>query len=112
MAQINQQQKYLANNLRLQINVVGIANSKKMLFNDEGISSANWKTALEKGKEMNIEEFVKTIQTKNFRNSVFADVTANEVVATCYDQFFEKSISIVACNKIACSSPYDYTTKN
>ena len=54
---------------------------------------------------MNIEEFVDTIQSKNLRNSVFADVTANDVVANVYDRLFEKSISVVACNKIACSSP-------
>ncbi len=42
------------------------------------------------------------------RNSVFADVTANSGVATCYDRLLQKSISVVACNKIACSSPYEY----
>jgi aspartokinase/homoserine dehydrogenase 1 len=46
------------------------------------------------------------VQSKNLRNSVFVDVTASETVAGVYDRLFEKSISIVACNKIACSSPY------
>jgi aspartokinase/homoserine dehydrogenase 1 len=85
---------------------VGIANSKKMAFDDEGIDMADWQTALESGKKMDIEKFVNTIQSKNLRNAVFVDVTASETVAEVYDRLFEKSISIVACNKIACSSPY------
>ncbi len=106
LSQLNGQQKYLAEHLRLQINVAGIANSKKMVFSDEGINLKNWKAALDNGSNMNIDEFVSTIQSKNLRNAVFVDVTANEVVASVYDRLFEKSISIVACNKIACSSPY------
>ncbi|HVG16903.1 MAG TPA: bifunctional aspartate kinase/homoserine dehydrogenase I, partial [Chitinophagaceae bacterium] len=106
LGQLNSQQKYLADHLRLQINVVGIANSKKMVFDDEGLDLQNWKAALDNGNAMNIDEFVAIIQSKNLRNAVFVDVTANEAVAGVYDRVFEKSISIVACNKIACSSPY------
>src|SRR6202022_4072310 len=32
-------------------------------------------------------------------------------VAKSYGSLFEKSISVVACNKIACSSPYKYYRK-
>jgi aspartokinase/homoserine dehydrogenase 1 len=42
----------------------------------------------------------------NLRNSVFVDVTAHEGVANVYAQLLEKAVSVVACNKIACSSPY------
>ena len=106
LGQLHQQQQYLADHLRLQINVAGVANSKKMAFDDDGINTGDWKTILNSGKQMNIEEFVDTIQSKNLRNTVFVDVTASEVVASVYDRLFEKSISVVACNKIACSSPY------
>ena len=60
---------------------------------------------------MDLAEFVRRTRSKNLRNSVFADVTANEAVAACYDHLFRKSISVVACNKIACSSPFDYYKK-
>jgi len=111
VAQILKQQKYLQEKLHLRINVVGLANSKKMLFNDEGIDLNNWKDLLADGQTMNMQEFIDAILAKNLRNAVFADVTANELVASCYDQFLEKSISVVACNKIACSSSYAYYTK-
>ncbi len=111
VAQILQQQKYLQEKLHLRINVVGLANSKKMLFNDGGIDLNKWKDLLANGSAMNMQEFIDAILAKNLRNAVFADVTANELVASCYDQFLEKSISVVACNKIACSSGYPYYTK-
>lgn len=112
VAQIFQQQQYLLKNLHLKINVVGLCNSKKMLFKDEGINLTQWKALLlSEGEAMNMEQFIKRIQSKNLRNSVFADVTANEMVATCYEELLQKSISVVACNKIACSSSFEYYKK-
>ena len=111
LAQLMQQEKYLEEHLRLQVNVIGIANSRKMVFNDEGIHLGNWKAELEKGEQMNLEKFIDTIRSKNLRNSLFTDVTANDLVAQCYGQLLEKSISVVACNKVACSSPYEYYKK-
>ena len=112
VAQILQQQQYLLQNLHLKINVVGLGNSKKMLFKDEGIDLKQWKgLLLSDGETMDMQQFINRIQSKNLRNAVFADVTANEMVATCYDELLQKSISVVACNKIACSSSYDYYRK-
>ncbi|MES2773011.1 MAG: bifunctional aspartate kinase/homoserine dehydrogenase I [Bacteroidota bacterium] len=108
LQQLHQQQQYLQDNLLLQVRVVGMGNSKKMLFNDDGIDLNNWQTLLQDGEPMNHEGFIDTIRTKNLRNSVFADVTANSDIAKCYLQLLEKSIAVVACNKIACSSPYPY----
>ena len=50
---------------------------------------------------MNMKDFIRTIQKKNLRNSVFKDVTANNEVAEIYPHFLQKSISVVACNKVA-----------
>lgn len=111
LAQILQQQEYLLNALRLQIRVVGLANSRRMYFSADGIDLTAWKAALDTGDLMNLSEFIQRMQKKNLRNSVFVDVTANDKVAAIYDEVFQKSISIVACNKIACSSPYGYYKK-
>lgn len=106
MAQMQQQVQYLQQHLHMQMRLIGIANSRKMFFDDNGINLSNWKDQLKGGREMNLQQFVNTIQEKNLRNSVFVDVTANAQVASVYDQLLERSISVVACNKIACSSPY------
>jgi len=107
IGQISQQLSYLKEHLRLQIQIVGIANSKKILLNDTGIDLNNWKELLNTSTEGNIHSFVTAIIDKNLRNSVFVDVTANAEVATIYGTLLQKSIAVVACNKIACSSSYE-----
>jgi len=111
LAQLHQQQQYLQQHMRLQVRIVGMANSKKMVFSDEGIDLNNWREQLQKGEAMDLSKFIETIRSKNLRNSVFADVTANENVAQVYDQLLSKSISVVACNKVACSSAFAYYRK-
>ncbi len=111
LSQLQQQQSYLQKNLRLSVRVVGIANSKKMLFKDNGIDLKTWREQLKESGAMNLSEFVNSIKTKNFRNSVFVDVTANKDVASHYAEILEKSVTIVACNKIAASSSYSYYEK-
>lgn len=111
LAQLAQQQEYLQQNLRIQLQVIGLTNSRKMYFSDEGIDLKNWKEVLDKGEPADLDAFISKIHSKNLRNSVFVDVTATEKVANAYDRIFSRSISIVACNKIACSSPYSYYKK-
>jgi aspartokinase/homoserine dehydrogenase 1 len=107
--QIKQQVSYLQTTLRLQINIVGIANSKKQLIHPEGIDLNNahdWRAQLNVAPTGTIQDFVAAILDNNLRNSIFVDVTAHTAVADTYAQLLSKAISVVACNKIACSSPY------
>jgi aspartokinase/homoserine dehydrogenase 1 len=108
LGQLLQQQPFLQEHLNLQVRVAGIANSKKMLFADNGndISLKQWKEALQDGEPMQLNKFVDTIIQKNLRNSVFVDITANAEVAKIYEQLLSKAVSVVACNKIAASSSY------
>lgn len=104
--QLQQQKEYLQQQLRIQVRVIGLANSRKMVFNNDGIDLSNWKESLDKGAPMQLDAWIAGITSRNLRNAVFADVTANEDVAGIYAALLQKSISVVACNKIACSSPY------
>jgi len=108
IGQLYSQFGYLQEHLRLQIRVVGLANSKKICIQEEGIDLSDWKAQLTSAPEGNIHDFVTAIRSANLRNSVFVDVTANESVAGVYAALLEKSISVVACNKIACSSGYEH----
>jgi aspartokinase/homoserine dehydrogenase 1 len=111
LRQLNQQQKFLRDHLRLQVRVVGIANSKKTVTKNEGIDLSNWEESLGSGERSDINQFVDEIIEKNLRNSVFVDVTASEQVAKVYDRLLQRAVAVVACNKIACSSSYPYYTK-
>lgn len=106
IGQIQQQFKYLQDTLRLQIQITGLANSKRILINEEGLALDSWKEDLQQAPYGSIHDFVQQICSKNLRNSVFVDVTANAEVAGVYAALLAKSISVVACNKIAASSAY------
>jgi bifunctional aspartokinase / homoserine dehydrogenase 1 len=107
LSQLDQQSKYLEDKLQLQINLVGLANSRKMVFREAGIHLSNWRETLENGQPMHLDTFVSTIRNQNLRNAVFADVTAHESVASVYQNLLSKSVNVVACNKIAAASSYE-----
>lgn len=105
-SQLLQQQDYLQKHLQLNINVVAIANSKKVLLKEEGLDLKSWDTELANAPLMTLEEFKALIVEKNLRNSIFIDITADAGVAALYESLLQKSIAVVACNKIAASSNF------
>ncbi|MGJ8743511.1 bifunctional aspartate kinase/homoserine dehydrogenase I [Polaribacter sp.] len=107
LAQLHQQKKFLKENLKLNIRVIGIANSRKMAFNIEGINLKNWKEVLENGEPTTLDSFHKKVKESNLINSVFVDNTANQQVSEIYEKYLRESISVVTCNKIACASSFD-----
>jgi aspartokinase/homoserine dehydrogenase 1 len=106
LAQIHKQNQFLRENLRLTIRVIGISNSRKMVFNNEGIDLENWREQLANGQPTSIEHFYKKVRESNHRNSVFIDNTANQEVSEVYKKYLRQSISVVTCNKIACASSF------
>jgi aspartokinase/homoserine dehydrogenase 1 len=107
LAQIQQQREFLKENLKLNIKVIGIANSRKMLFDNDGIDLENWKKSLENGESTTLKSFHEKVTTSNHINSVFIDNTANQEVSEVYESYLRESISVVTCNKIACASSFD-----
>ncbi|MFN4313516.1 MAG: bifunctional aspartate kinase/homoserine dehydrogenase I [Chitinophagaceae bacterium] len=108
LAQLKQQAAFLQEQMRLQVRVVGLTNSRRMVFKEEGLDLNNWQLQLDAGESSQLDQFVQQVIQRNLRNSVFVDVTANDRVALVYDQFLAKSITVVACNKIAASGPLEY----
>ena len=107
LGQLKQQLDFLQKEMRLQVRVIGLSNSRKMLIEEEGIELNTWQENLAAGETADLQKFVHEIIGRNLRNAVFVDITANEKVASVYDQLLEKSISVVACNKVAASSAYN-----
>ncbi len=105
--QILSQQNRLMEDHRLKINVVGIANSRKMLIKADGIDLENYKAEFDQESvPYVIDDFVVQMAKLNLRNSVLIDCTANESVASIYHKVFDYYISVVTANKIACSSEF------
>jgi aspartokinase/homoserine dehydrogenase 1 len=104
--QINIQKEKLLINHRLKINLVGLANSRKMMILPECIDIDNWKDLLDDGRKTDLSEFINEIAALSLRNSVFIDCTPSEAVAGLYKKLFNSYVSVVTANKIACSSAY------
>ena len=105
--QIASQREKLMKENNLKINVVGISRSTKGIFNREGIDLAHYKELLEDGIPMNLDALRNEVIGMNIFNSVFVDCTASAEVASLYQDFFQKGISVVAANKVAASSDYE-----
>lgn len=106
-----QAQKLMADN-RLRIRLVGIAGSRSMILNREGLDPDTVIQQLEKeGVPGCINDFKNKIIEMNVANSVFVDCTASEEVADIYLQLLEANISVVTANKIASSSSYQHYSR-
>ena len=107
LEQIHNQYEELKRTKRLKLNVVGIATSKKALFNSDGIDLANYRELLADANESNESKLRDAIIEMNCFNSVFVDCTASKEVAEIYQPLLEHNISVIAANKIAASSSYE-----
>ena len=107
LEQIKDQRKFLKENLKLNIRVIGMSNSRTMVFDDKGIDLNDWQAKLALGEKADKAKFLELVNNLNFRNSIFVDNTASEAVSNTYSEYLGNSISVVTCNKIACSSAYE-----
>ena len=105
--QISSQYEELKRTTRLKLNVVGIASSKKSIFNRDGINLANYRAELEKAEPSDNAKLRDEVIGMNIFNSVFVDCTASAEVPKLYQSFLEHNISVIAANKIAASSDYE-----
>ena len=109
MKQLQKQYSTLISEHNLKINLIGVTNSRKMLIDKRGISLECYKEVLKtSGEKSDISIFIQQMTKLNLRNSVFIDCTADEDVASRYADILSKYVSIVAANKIACSSAQSY----
>jgi aspartokinase/homoserine dehydrogenase 1 len=107
--QINSQYKKLKETRQLKLKVVGIASSKKAIFNRDGIDLRTYKELMEKAEPSSVKRLRDEVIGMNIFNSVFVDCTASADVAALYQDFLDHNISVVTANKIAASGPYsDY----
>ena len=106
LEQIHQQQEKLMRELRIKLNVVGIASGHNAMFTREGINLENYREQLAAAPVSNIQRLHHEVIGMNIFNSVFVDCTASPEVAGLYADFLEHNINVVAANKIAASSDY------
>lgn len=97
---------------KLRIRLVGVAGSRNMILDREGLDPNSVIEDIDtKGENGTIEDFKQKMIDMNVANSVFVDCTASEEVASIYQSVLEANISVVTANKIASSSSYESYSK-
>jgi aspartokinase/homoserine dehydrogenase 1 len=107
LAQVKAQHERLFKDHSIRVRVAGIANSKLMLIDANGIDVNDWKTVLaERGEPTHLETFVRQLTHLNLPNACFCDCTASDVPIRYYETLLAASISVVTPNKRANSGPF------
>ena len=105
--QLNAHSNYLQEKNGIQVKIVGISNTRRMVFNSDGIPLDVWKEELEKSiHPANLKAFVANMKTMNLPNCVFIDNTASPQPVEVYEEVFKSNISVITCNKIGNSASY------
>ena len=92
----------LAKENLLEVTVVAVANSRKMLFREEGLSLDNCLEQMQKdGENMSMQAFFDSMVMLNLSNSIFVDCTSSPDVTSFYESILSANISIVTPNKKA-----------
>lgn len=108
LTQMQEQEEALKIHNSLRIKVCGLANTKKMIFNENGINLQTWRQELkENDLPSDINAFADKMIKMNLSNSIFIDNTADGNIPDLYEKIFKSSISIATPNKIAASSAYE-----
>ncbi len=97
---------------KIQLNVFAIADSKKVLFNKNGITN-NWEENLTNNGQENtsIEDIISFANEHHFENLIAVDNTASTSFVSNYIPLIEVGFDLVSCNKIANTLSFDFYKK-
>ncbi|RHW77731.1 bifunctional aspartate kinase/homoserine dehydrogenase I [Colwellia sp. RSH04] len=113
IAQISRQQASLKEQ-NIALKVYGIATSKGMVFEKEGIDLDNWQSVLEQGIEnkkalpVTIDNLKGFVRDNHLINPVFVDSTSNEALAMSYVDYLNEGFHVVTPNKKANTDSWQY----
>jgi aspartokinase/homoserine dehydrogenase 1 len=110
--QIKVQKQELMDRFKININLCGISNSKKMVFNENGIDLNSWRKKLDSSKEKaDLDKYMERMIELNVPNAVLVDSTANAEISAKYHIPLNESIAVATPNKIAASGDIKYYNK-
>lgn len=106
--QVKQQKEYLAKK-DIEIRVCALANSNKMLLNENGLNLDNWREDLALATQpSDFDVLLSFIKLHHVVNPVFVDCTTAESVAGLYARALKEGFHVITPNKKANTSSYEY----
>jgi len=108
LAQFQRQQQFLKQrNVRL--TVYGIANSRALLLDGQGIDLSNWQQRITEQKtQFSLPALTQFVQDHHLTNPVLIDCTSAEPVAMQYANFLAAGFHVVTPNKKANTASLEY----
>ena len=108
LAQVARQQPKLKTD-NIALKVYGLANSKGMVFNQEGIDVSNWQPSFEQqAVNVNVDNIKAFVRDNHLINPVLVDCTSNEALALDYVKYLEAGFNVVTPNKKANTDSWQY----
>ncbi len=93
----------------VELRLTGLANSKKILHDPDGIAPEEALERLEQeGTPASLEEIIARVRKNPTGNSIFVDCTANRFIADLYADIFRAGSAIVTANKLANTADHAY----
>lgn len=91
-----------------ELRVVGIANSRKMIFEPAGINLGNWEEQLKNSQSnSDLIQLPTILQESGLVNIALVDCTASEAVCESYQEILAQKIHVVTANKKAAAGDYN-----
>ncbi len=111
IAQISRQQQHLKTQ-NIDLKVYGIANSKGIGFNSNGIDLHNWQENMTKSvKTLSVDSVKAFARSHHLINPVLVDCTSDEDLAMTYADFLAEGFHVVTPNKKANTDSWQYYLK-
>ena len=99
---LKDQEEFAKTTLRTRFRLVGIANRRQMLFDEQGIDLCHWRALLSASPlSSNLDEFTSKVQQLNAANSIVIDCTGVEAAVKQYTELLNSSVSVITSSKVA-----------
>ncbi|MGB2869602.1 MAG: bifunctional aspartate kinase/homoserine dehydrogenase I [Bacteroidota bacterium] len=106
LRQLRQQQEYLLSH-GFDVRVLGVANSKRFAFSENGIDLTRWKEILSASSHrMDYPKFLQHLAALQFTNGAVVDCTASSEIVDLYEDFVRLNMHIITPNKKANVLPW------
>jgi aspartokinase/homoserine dehydrogenase 1 len=92
----------------LDLRVRAIGSSQRMALDEQRVALKDWRAALERGGDMDLDAFVNHVQADYLPHAVIIDCTASQAVADRYADWLRRGIHVITPNKRAHSGPIAY----
>lgn len=100
LSQLKDQKQKLEDEYHVDIRILAIATSKKMVLNDDGIDLDLWKDVMDKdAQDLDYDQLANHLSTNTIPNNVILDCTASDEPPRHYLDWMKKGIHVITPNK-------------